>query len=146
MRVAKTFGLLMNFTVEKPKTWKGLSYPLKTSMLKEAFDMHGIDCSIDLVYWTPKNFADRYNILECEFWPANHRVNYDRFFIRAGVVKAQDRKLAETLLKDDVIPMLLQFMKNKLSQDSNSTRFAKGTYFLAVFTENKVIINPKQGG
>ena len=130
----------MKFTVEKPKTWKGLSYPLKTSMLKDAIDNSKIDCNIDLNYWTPQQFDETYNILECEFWGANSNVDYDRFFIRAGVVKSEDRKLAETLLRNEVIPKLIEFISSKVSQAFNSTLLSRQTYFKAVFINKKIII------
>lgn len=131
----------MEFTVDKPKTWKGLSYPLKTSTLKDAIDNAKIDSSIHLKYWTPQLHNETYNILECEFWPASINVNYDRFYIRIGVVKSKDRKIAEDYLKMEVIPKLILFMKNKISLPDNSTKLKKGSYFKAVFAENKILIN-----
>lgn len=132
----------MEFTIEKPKTWKGLSYPLKTSMLKEAVEYANIDCTIHLIYWTPIKYDETDNILECEFWPANKNFDYNRFYIRAGVVKSQDRKLAETLLKSEVIPRLIRFMQNKITQPSRSTRLEQKSYFKAVFVDGKVLANP----
>jgi hypothetical protein len=130
----------MEFTIDKPKTWKGLSYPLKTSLLKDAVENAQIDSTIHLVYWTPQKHDETYNILECEFWPANKNFDYYRFYVRAGVVKSKDRKLVETLLKNEVIPKLITFMKNKVSQSDNSTGIEQSSYFKAVFVDNKVLI------
>ena len=132
----------MEFTIDKPKTWKGLSYPLKTSMLKDAVENAKIISTIHLIYWTPKMYDETYNILECEFWPANKSFADNRFYIRAGVVKSQDRKLAETFLKNEVIPRLITFMQNKTSQSSDSSKLEQSSYFKAVFVDNKVLINP----
>lgn len=132
----------MEFTIDKPKTWKGLSYPLKTSMLKDAVENAKINGTVHLIYWTPQKYDETYNILECEFWPANKSFDYHRFYIRAGAVKSQDRKLAETFLINDVIPRLITFMQNKISQTSNSTKLEQSSYFKAVFVDNKILINP----
>ncbi|HEX7870720.1 MAG TPA: hypothetical protein VF455_11475 [Chryseobacterium sp.] len=132
----------MKFTVDKPKTWKGLSYPLKTSILKDAIDDAKIETTVHLKYWTPQIHEEKYNILECEFWPTSINVNYDRFYIRAGVVKSKDRKLVEDYLKSEVIPKLILFMKSKISLPDNSTKLKQGSYFKAVFTDNKILFNP----
>ena len=131
----------MEFTIEKPKTWKGLCYPLKTSMLKDAIEDAKIDSTFHLVYWTPQKYDETYNILECEFWPADKNIEYNRFYIRAGVVKSQDRKLAETLLKSDAIPRLILFIQNKVSQNTKSTRREQRSYFKVVFVDNKILFN-----
>lgn len=132
----------MRFDVEKPKTWKGLSYPLKSSVLKNALEIANVDCNIQLQYWTPQRRDENYNILECEFWPANENVDYDRFYIRAGVVKSEKRKLAETLLINEGIPKLVELIKNKISLTSNSTSKTQTGYFLVIFNNDKIFINP----
>lgn len=138
----KIYKQNMEFTVEKAKTWKGLSYPLKTSILKDAIDNAEIKSTIHLIYRTPQMNGETYNILECIFWPANKSFDYDRFYIRAGVVKSKDRKLAEDYLKINVIPKLIAFMKNKISLPENSTELKQDSRFLAIFVDNKVLINP----
>jgi hypothetical protein len=109
--------------------------------LKIPLELENIDCNIHLVYWTPQLKGNSYNILECEFWPSNEHVNYDRFYIRAGVVKSIDRKCAEDLLKKEVIPNLIGFIKYKLNQPVNSTKYLKLGYFVASFCEGKVTMN-----
>ena len=131
----------MKFDVEKPKTWKGLSYPLKTSMLTDALVKNKIDCNIHLIYWTPQQRDKNYNLLECHYWLANENVDYDRFYIRAGVVKSENRKLAETLLTNEVIPKLIEFIKTKIEQQTNSTIKEKQNYFRATFIENNISIS-----
>lgn len=133
----------MIFTVEKPKTWKGYSYPLKTSLLKDAIEKAELDSTFHLKYWTTQLHDETYNILECHFWPASVNVNYDRFYIRAGVVKSQDRKIAEDYLRMEIIPKLIFFMKSKILLPDNSTELKQDSYFKAVFAENKILINPK---
>lgn len=133
----------MKFTVDKSKTWKGMSYPLKTSILKDAIDMAKIDTTIHLKYWTPQLHDETYNILECHFWPTSVNVNYDRFYIRAGVVKSQDRKIAEDYLRMQIIPKIIIFMKSKISLLNNSTKLKQDSYFKAVLAGNKILINPQ---
>lgn len=131
----------MKFETEKNKIRTGLAYPLKTSMLKNAIENSNIDCNIHLIYWTPKQHDDSYNILECEYWLPNKNVDYDRFYIRAGVVKSEDRKKVEILMKNEVIPVLIEFIQKKKSEPINSTVKSQPSYFKAVFVGNKIVIN-----
>src|SRR5688500_16704966 len=100
----------MNFTIEKPKLKKGLSYALKTSILKDAIEESGIDCNIDLNYWSPYDIHVGETILECHYWLPNENVDYDRFYVRAGTVKSENRKVAQELLKEKVIPKFIDWI------------------------------------
>ena len=131
----------MRFDIEKAQTWKGLSYPLKTSMLKDALENNKIDCNIHLIYWTPQQHDEKYSVIECHYLLANQNVDYDRFYIRAGVVKSEKRKLAETLLTNEVMPKLIDFIKNKIKLPPNSTTKGKQDFFQAVFVDDKILIN-----
>ena len=131
----------MRFDIEKAQTWKGLSYPLKTSMLKDALEKNKVDCNMHLVYCTPQQHDEKYNVIECHYWLANQNVDYDRFYIRAGVVKSEKRKLAETLLINEVLPKLIDFIKNKIKLSPNSTTKDKQDSFQAVFVDDKILIN-----
>lgn len=132
----------MTLTIEKPKIWKSFSYPLKSPLLKEAIDNSGLDCHVDLVYWTPQqNKEDIYSLITCEYWLANRHVDHNRFYIRAGVVKSEHRKLAEQLITSEVLPKLIEYMCNNHLQTANSTSLEKKSYFEGVFKNNKVMIN-----
>lgn len=117
----------MNLVITKPKIWKELSYPLKSSILQNAMDENGIDCYTILDYWVPQRRRENqpWNLIDAEFWLPNFNVNYPRFFIRAGVVKSQDRKLAEHLLIHTIIPELIDWMKANLEVKEGWTRRPK---------------------
>ena len=132
----------MIFTVEKPMTWKGLSYPLKTAQLKAAIEESGIDCNVDLTYWTPQRNAEGIDtVLTCEYWLANRHVSYNRFYIRVGTVKSENRKQVELALLAQAIPELIKFILKKVSQPANSTDLEKKSYFQAVFDGEQVRIS-----
>lgn len=130
----------MRFEVEKPKTWKGLSYALKTSLLKDAVEAAGIDCNIILRYWTPMPVAGGDTILQCFYWLPNANVDHDRFYIRAGTVKSEKRKAAQDLLIEKVIPRFIDWMLKIKSQPPESAKLKHDLYFNAVFEDGKVKI------
>lgn len=129
----------MKFDIEKPKTRKGLSYVLKTSMLKDILDANNIDCNIHLIYWTPRNIPIGETILECHYWLPNKNVDYDRFYIRAGTVKSESRKVAEKLMKEQVLPKFIDWILHIKSLPATST-LLENKYFNAVFKNDKVTI------
>jgi hypothetical protein len=130
----------MRFTTEKPKLQKGLSYVLKTSMLKNAVEATGLDLNIDLIYWNPYRIAIGETILECHYWLPNERIDYDRFYIRAGTVKSEHRKTAELRLKEKVIPEFTDWIIKVKSLPFDSTKLKHNLYFNAVFKDNDVSI------
>ncbi len=130
----------MRFEVEKPKTWKGLSYALKTSLLKDAVEAAGIDCNIDLRYWTPQPIPGGDTILECFYWLPNANIDYDRFYIRAGIVKSKQRKAAQDLLIENVIPKFIAWMLAIKSLPPDSAKLRHNLYFNAVFEDGAVKI------
>jgi hypothetical protein len=130
----------MRFDIDKPKLRKDLSYALKTSILKDAIDASGIDCNIHLNYWNPYDIPAGETILECFFWLPNENVDYDRFYVRAGTVKSEDRKIAQELLKEKVIPKFIDWIRNTTSQPANSTALKHNAYFNAVFKDSAVTI------
>ena len=130
----------MQFEVEKPKTWKGLSYALKTSLLKEAVEAAGLDCNIILRYWTPQAVLGGDTILECFYWLPNANVAYDRFYIRAGTVKSEKRKAAQDLLIEKVIPKFIAWMLKIKSLPPDTAKLKHNLYFNAVFEDDRVKI------
>jgi hypothetical protein len=127
-------------TIEKPKLPKGLSYALKTSILQEAIESAGLDCHINLNYWTPQKVPGGDTILECFYWLPNANVDHDRFYIRAGSIKSEQRKTAENLLREKVIPVFIKWMKKIKSFPPDSPRLRHNLYFNAVFIDNDVSI------
>ena len=128
----------MKFDIEKPKLRKGLSYVLQSSMLKNALEETGIDCNIDINYWNPYRIPIGETILECFYWLPNENVDYDRFYVRAGTVKSEDRKVAQDLLREKVIPKFLDWFVKIKSLPKNSTKLKHNLYFNAVFKDNDI--------
>lgn len=129
----------MNLIVEKPKTWKGLSYVLKTSVLEKALIEAGLDCYVQLVYWTPKqDHKTHCSIIEAHYWYPNNNVPYYRFYIRAGVVPSNERENVEALLSNEVLPKLIQWMQRRVNEDLNSTK--RSTYFSASYINGRLVM------
>ena len=130
----------MRFDIEKPKIRKGISYVLQTSILKDAIDAAGIDCNIHLIYWNPYRIPVGETILQCLYWLPNENVDYDRFYIRAGTVQSENRKIAQELLKEEAIPKFIDWVMKIKSLPENSTSLKHNSYFNAVFKDNAVKI------
>jgi hypothetical protein len=130
----------MRFEIEKPKIRKGLSYALKTSILKDAIDNAGIDYNIHLIYWQTYSIPVGETIFECHYLLPNENVDYDRLYIQAGTVKSEDRKNAETLLKEKVIPKFIDWVSKIQSLPDLSTKLKNKLYFNAIFKDNEVAI------
>lgn len=130
----------MPFHIEKPKTWKGLSYVLKSSWLITALEQKGIDTYVQLVYYTRhKPFDPPYMLFEAEYWPPNLHVDHYRFYIRTGVVLSTERKKAETLLLAEVLPKLIEWMELQIHRDLYAT---KSRMFCAYYGDSQVQIRP----
>ena len=128
----------MQFNIEKPKTYKGLSYVLKSSFLQNAIEEAQLDLNVHLVYWTPQKIG---SILSADYWSPNENVAYDRYYIRAGVVKSEDRKLAQLLMVDIIIPDLIHRIKLREAEPIDSTRVKKGWFFDATYEQGILRIN-----
>lgn len=129
----------MTFIVEKPKTKKGLSYVLKSSMLKSAIIARGIECYVHLVFWTPR--GDNKNdcsIVEAEYWLPNRRVEYPRFYIRSGVVPSIERKEVEIIFVREMLPELVNWMENQVKTPIEAIN--RPGMFYAIYKEGKVIM------
>lgn len=128
----------MRFTIDKPKIKKGLSYALQTSMLKDAIDETGLDCNIDLHYWMTEKIPIGETILQCFYWLPNENIDYDRFYVRAGTVNSENRKMAQELLKEKVIPRFIDWLTKIKSLPLDSTKLKHNMYFNAVFKNNDI--------
>jgi hypothetical protein len=85
----------MELNIEKPKVRKGLSYVLKSSMLKKAMESNHINIPAFITYWTPGKIPYGENIFECNIRRKDKMVDYDQLIIRAGTVESKHRKSAE---------------------------------------------------
>lgn len=129
----------MTFDIEKPKTWKGLSYVLKSSMLKDEIIARGIDCKVHLIYWTPqRNNQTDCSIIEASYWLPNQNVDYTRFYIRSGVVPSRERKKVETIFVHEILPKLINWMENQVKTPIEATN--RPGMFCAFYKEGKLIL------
>lgn len=129
----------MIFNIEKPKVPKGYSYVLKSSVLKDAIIANDIACNVHLVYWKPKqNEAFDYSLIDAWYWEPNQNVDDYRFYIRSGQVFSSERKKIEVILKDEVVPQLIGWMKSKTEQPANST--TNTGRFCAFYKDGRLVI------
>ena len=131
----------MKFDIEKPKTYKGNSYVLKSSVLKNKIEETGLDCNVHLVYWTPKSGG---SILTAEYWLPNKRIEYDRFYIRSGVVNSEDRKHAAELLENKIIPILIDRIKFIKNESQNSTKVKHGLFLESNYIDGELFLDGKR--
>ncbi|WPO33176.1 hypothetical protein R9C00_15850 [Flammeovirgaceae bacterium SG7u.111] len=47
----------MRFNIDKPKMYEGLSYVLKSSLLKGAIEETNLDLAVSLHYWIPQKLG-----------------------------------------------------------------------------------------
>ena len=101
----------VTLSISKPKTYKGFSYVLKTSWLTEQLDSIAFDGVIDLLYFTPSlNNVSHCLLIRAEYRLPSTHVSHDRFYITVGVCQSQKRKELETIVKNVVIPQLVNWM------------------------------------
>ncbi|BDD03880.1 hypothetical protein [Aureibacter tunicatorum] len=130
----------MTFDIEKPKTWKGLSYVLKSSILKDEITSRGIECNVHLIYWTPQlNNQTDCSIIEAEYWLPNQNVEHGRFYIRSGVVPSSERKKVETILINEVLPKLIDWVEIQVNTSIEATH--RPGMFCAFYKEGELILN-----
>jgi hypothetical protein len=118
-------------SVSRPKLARGRSYVLKTSELAEALNGAGIDCHVDLVYWSPNAGG---SILEGHYWPPNENVPYPRVYVRAGAVPSELRPAAAEALRVAALPRFIQWLQGILALPDASPALAMDSYFNATFT------------
>lgn len=118
-------------SVSRPRLAKGLSYVLKTSQLAEALADAGIDCHVDLVYWSPQAGG---SILEGAYWPPNENVPYPRVYIRAGAVPSASRSAISAALLTTALPRFIRWLQGILSLPEGSPALRGAPYFNAAYT------------
>ncbi|MHB1276807.1 MAG: hypothetical protein ACYC1Q_00245 [Bacteroidia bacterium] len=130
----------MELIIDKPKTWKGLSYVLKSSLLEKVIKDRGLECYVQLHYWTPQgNNKTNCRLIEAEYWDTNENVPYSRFYIRTGVVPSAERKKVEELLMSEVLPKLIVWMERKVNEPINSTQ--RSGMFCAYYNEGILAVS-----
>ena len=92
-----------NPVIEKQKLPKGMTYSLKSSFLFGALADAGIGFHVHLLY------AGYGWLFDAHFWPSNHRVPYERLYLRAGAIPSSQAKAAREFLENTVIPQFIQW-------------------------------------
>jgi hypothetical protein len=126
--------------IDKPKIRKGLSYVMKTSWLTEGLDSIAFDGDVGLNYYTPTlDNITHYMLIRAHYWLPNANVDHDRFYICIGVSQSQKRKELEHIVRNDVIPQLIDWMVEVKNLPYNSPKKA-GRCFIADYIEGNLII------
>lgn len=100
--------------VERSKLPKGMSYPLKSSVLETALRSAGIELDAHLIQHVSKRFFDAF------FWPANVNVGHERLFIRASAVQSQEAEHARNFMNESVIPEFIAWVQSIAALPANS--------------------------
>jgi 3-mercaptopyruvate sulfurtransferase SseA len=100
--------------IEKSKLPKGMSYPLKSSVLETALDSGGITLNTHLIYYGIGKF-----FFDAHFWLTNQNVPYERLYIRTSAVPAADATDARTFMTTTVIPEFVTWVQGILSLPPN---------------------------
>jgi hypothetical protein len=122
-------------SVEKPPLSEKRSYVLKTSLLDAAVSAAGLNCHIDLKYWTPTVDG---SILEAEYWLPNDHVPYPRTYVRAGSLPREQRSTAAACLKAAVLPTFIQWLAKVVALPDNSPILLRGPKFVATYQHGAV--------
>ena len=131
----------MTLSISRPKTYKGFSYVMKTSWLTEQLDSIAFGGEIGLHYVTPSlNNVSHCMLIHAEYWLPNANVDHDRFYITSGVCQSHKRKELETIVKNIVIPQLVDWMVEVKGLPDNSPKKA-GQHFWAEYINDELKIH-----
>ncbi|UOQ70836.1 hypothetical protein [Hymenobacter cellulosilyticus] len=131
----------MRFTVQKPPSPKGTGYAMKSSVFQNALLARGIDCNVHLVFSPAKpDPLVGYNVVNCDYWLPNARVEYDRFYLVIGSVPAQEAKAVKLAMENQVLPALLEWIIQIKRLPENSTFLTRGLQFRAGFVGGQVTL------
>lgn len=100
--------------IAKAKLPKGMSYPLKSSVLAEALSAAGIAIDTQLL------FSPSHGFFEAFFWPPSVNVPHERLYLRTGTVQGADGNAAREHINRVVIPEFINWAQGILSLPANS--------------------------
>lgn len=109
--------------IEKDKLPKGMSYPLKSSLLKAALEQAGITTETSLLV------GPNHTYFEAFFWPPSGDIDYDRFYIRTGAVAASEGGRAREVIEGQVIPDFIAWARSLLALPCNAPERQKQHHF-----------------
>ena len=126
--------------ISRPKSPKGFSYVMKTSWLTEKLDAIAFAGEVSLHYYFPQlDNITRCMLIHAEYWLPNANVDHDRFYITSGVSQSHKRKELEGIVKDVVIPLLINWMVEVKNLPDNSPKKI-GRCFIADYINDELII------
>ncbi|GMT49606.1 MAG: hypothetical protein IEMM0008_1145 [bacterium] len=127
--------------ISKDKIPKGMSYPLKTSMLEKVLTESNISIHVDLLYVLRSHFFEAF------YWFPNENIPYDRLYIRIGAVESRFRKKAQEKMEKEVLPQFIEWANPFMVLPVSSPIQLKRPYFYSDFLSGekvsitKIIIN-----
>ena len=124
-------------TVTKPKLPKGLSYPLKTSMIEAILTEIPVDCDVSLTYWTPQSGG---SVLEAHYWLLNQR-RPTTVYLRVGAVPSPQRRAVQELLVEHVLPAFAEWLRIIASLPDDSPTLYTEPYFNAEYIDGRMRIS-----
>jgi hypothetical protein len=123
-------------SVSKPKLRKELSYVLKTMQLEAALIDANVSLHVDLIYWEHWQKMTGHSILQALFWISDERIGYDRIFVRAGCVPAQERSEAVDALASQGLPQFIAWVRTLNALPMNSPVRQQRPIFDATWRED----------
>jgi hypothetical protein len=100
--------------VDKSKLPKGMSWPMKTSLMSEALQSAKIVLDVQLNYVVSRRFFD------AEFWPPNPNVQYERLYITVSAIPAEQARKVREFVEGTVIPDFITWVQGIVSLPTNS--------------------------
>ncbi len=100
--------------VEKQSLPRGLSYPLKSSMLANALETADIKIATHLVYYRSGLGT------HAQFWPPNENVPYERLYITVTPTRSEESFEARKSMQETGIPELISWIKGILALPPSS--------------------------
>jgi len=98
---------------ETAKLPKGQSYPLRPSVLEAALSGAGVGIDTHLIRSPGRLF-------DAHFWPPNENLPYERLYVRAGSVPAEEATNARKRMEEVAVPALVAWIAKISSLDSKS--------------------------
>ena len=100
--------------IEKAKCPKGMSYPLRSSVLEQALGEAGIEMDVHLIHRPSPIFFDAF------FWPPRPNVPHERLYVRASAVPGARAREARELVETRVVPELVVWVRSLLALPTDS--------------------------
>lgn len=111
--------------IEREKLPKGMSYPLKSSLLEESLRQAGIETATGL------RIGPGHGFFSASFWPPNANVGHERFHVTSGAVSTEIAYRARQQMNSEVIPGFIAWAKALLALPLNSPKRREPSHYWA---------------